>query len=205
MIENVGLTVGEPTYEFNDLPAGMIIEQTPKAGIQVREGEVVDIVISQGVKITTVLIPNLSGKTLAEAEKALKDLGLKVGKVEEVSNEEVEKGLVISNKNVGSEAKQGTSVDLSISTGPVVVDPDVDPTTGAALTSRLFIIPTDTFINDPEAIKVEMVQGETTTVVYEKTHTKDEKEVKFTIKGAGSAVINIYFSGQLVSTQYVEF
>lgn len=205
MIENVGLTIGEPSYEFNDLPAGMIIDQTPKAGMQIREGETVDVVISQGVKITTVLIPNLAGKTLAEAEKALKDLGLKVGTVEELSNAEVEKGLVISNENVGSEAKQGASVNLSISTGPEVIDPQVDPTTGAELTSRLFVIPTDTFINDPEVIKVELVQGEVTTVVYEKTHTKDEKEVKFTIKGAGSAVIYIYFSGQLVSTQYVEF
>ena len=49
------------------------------------------------------------------------------------------------------------------------------------------------------------MQGDVTTIVYEKTHAKDEKEVKFTIKGTGSAVINIYFSGQLVSTQYVEF
>ncbi|MBF4691675.1 Stk1 family PASTA domain-containing Ser/Thr kinase [Fusibacter ferrireducens] len=205
MIENVGLTIGEPTYEFDDLPAGMIIQQTPKAGVKVKEGETVEIVISQGVKITTVLIPNLAGNTLAEAEKALKDLGLKVGKVEELSSEDVEKGLVISNAGVGSEAKQGASVNLSISTGPDSTDPQVDPTTGAELTSRLFVIPTDTFINDPEAIKVEMVQGEVTTVVYEKTHAKDEKEVKFTIKGTGSAVINIYFSGQLVSTQYVEF
>ncbi|GAU78747.1 Stk1 family PASTA domain-containing Ser/Thr kinase [Fusibacter sp. 3D3] len=205
MIENVGLTIGETSYEFDDLPVGMIIEQTPKAGMQIGEGQTVDVVVSQGVKITTVLVPNLSGKTLAEAEKELNDLGLKVGKTEELSNAEIEKGLVISNEQVGSEAKQGDSVNLSISKGPDATGAEVDPSTGVELTSRLFVIPTDTFINDPEAIKVDMVQGEVTTVVYEKTHTKDEKEVKFTIKGAGSAVINIYFSGQLVSTQYVEF
>lgn len=207
MIENAGLSVGETDYKFNDLPAGMIIEQTPKAGMQIGEGKSVDLVISQGVKITTVLIPSLAGKTLQEAETALNDLGLKVGSVEEVYSDEVEKGRLISNENVGSEAKQGASVNLTVSLGPEVATTDPGTTTNpnVQMTSRLFIIPTDTFINDPESIKVEMVQGDVTTVVYEKTHAKDEKEVKFTIKGTGSAVVNIYFSGQLVSTQYVEF
>lgn len=207
MIENAGLSVGETDYKFNDLPAGMIIEQTPKAGMQIGEGKSVDLVISQGVKITTVLIPSLAGKTLQEAETALNDLGLKVGSVEESYSEEVEKGRIISNENVGSEAKQGASVNLTLSLGVegATTDPGTTTNPNVQMTSRLFVIPTDTFINDPESIKVEMVQGDVTTIVYEKTHAKDEKEVKFTIKGTGSAVINIYFSGQLVSTQYVEF
>ncbi len=206
-VENASLGIGETTYEFNDLPSGMIIEQDPKAGVQIPEGDKVNVIISQGAKITTVLVPNLSGKTLQEAEKELNSLGLKVGTVDEQNSEEVVAGLVISNAKVGNEANQGETVNIVLSKGSESGSENGTGTENgdAQLTSRLFVIPTDTFINDPEAIKVEMVQGEVTTVVYEKTHQKSEKEVKFTIKGAGSAVINIYFSGQLVSTQYIEF
>ena len=204
IVENAGLKIGDVKYEFNDFPEEMIISQTPKAGLKIAEGDVVDVVISQGPKITTVLIPNISGKTIADAEKDLLALGLKLGKITEENSDSVAKGTIISNDGVGSEVKPGHSVDVKISLGAAGEDANSNESS-EPLTSRLFIIPTDTFINDIEQIKVEMVQGDTTIVVYEKSHNKTDNEIKVTVRGRGSAVINIYFSGQLVSTQFVEF
>lgn len=52
-LEQVGLRVGRVTSALTGFPAGLVAEQDPAAGMRVREGEAVDLVISQGCAAST--------------------------------------------------------------------------------------------------------------------------------------------------------
>jgi beta-lactam-binding protein with PASTA domain len=83
----------------------------------------------QEEEVAMVAVPDVVGMTLEEAETALTDVGLTVGETTEEESVDVAPGSVISqDPDVGSEAEEGSSVDLVISVEPVVemvVVPDI--------------------------------------------------------------------------------
>lgn len=65
-----------------------------------------------------VMIPDVAGKELDEAMELLQEKGLKIGETVEVTDEEVEEGLIIkTNPNEGKTVKEGQEVDLYLSIG----------------------------------------------------------------------------------------
>ncbi|SHR17077.1 Probable serine/threonine-protein kinase PknB [Mycobacteroides abscessus subsp. abscessus] len=65
-----------------------------------------------------VLVPDVSGKELDEAMEVLQEQGLKIGETIEVTDEEVEEGLIIkTNPKEGKTVKEGQEVDLYLSIG----------------------------------------------------------------------------------------
>ena len=82
MLEQAGLVVGDVTTErIAAFPAGLIGRQDPAAGAVVDSGSPVDIVVSLGPVI--VQVPDLTGMTPAEAQAALRAVGLKLGEQRE--------------------------------------------------------------------------------------------------------------------------
>ncbi|GAA1077881.1 Stk1 family PASTA domain-containing Ser/Thr kinase [Nocardiopsis composta] len=75
-LESAGITV-EVVREFSDdVEKNTVISQDPEEGAQVGPGDTVTITVSDGKEEFDV--PDVTGKTVEEAEKELKDLGLKV-------------------------------------------------------------------------------------------------------------------------------
>ena len=72
-------------------------------------------------KVPDVVIPNVSGMTVIEAEQALQKLGFEVAtKIETVGDEEIEKGLVVkTSPSIGRTVKKGTEIILYESIGKV--------------------------------------------------------------------------------------
>lgn len=65
-----------------------------------------------------VLVPDVAGKELDEAMELLQENGLKIGETIEVTDEEVEEGLIIkTNPKEGKTVKEGQEVDLYLSIG----------------------------------------------------------------------------------------
>ncbi|WP_308215222.1 Stk1 family PASTA domain-containing Ser/Thr kinase, partial [Pseudarthrobacter sulfonivorans] len=91
ILRQTGLVGAPSTTETNSatVPRGRVITTSPAPGQTVAPGSTVEIVVSTG----KVAMPELRGRTRAEAEAALKDLGL-VPNVQEVENSEVEAGRV---------------------------------------------------------------------------------------------------------------
>lgn len=234
MIENEHFEVGQVEQKFDDLPSGTVIEQTPKGGVQAGEGTSINLVISQGPEIKTVLVPNVANKTLAEAENELNRLGLQIGSIEYELSDTVEKGSVISNAKVGDEVNQGTEVDIVLANGPETLPGDdtgdgtgtgdaddgtgdgsdntgdnggtTDPNGQVGQSSDVTLaFYVSTFTHDPEQIKVVLVQNGSSTVVYESTHKVEDGDFSIKVRGSGSAVIEVYYTDQLVSQQTVEF
>lgn len=106
------------------VPGGRVITTSPAPGQQVPVGSTVEIVISTG----KVAMPELRGRTRADAEAALKELGL-VPVVQEVENSEVEAGRVTDQSDaVNSSVDQGKTVAIVVAKEPPPPPPVTTPT-----------------------------------------------------------------------------
>ncbi|WP_448760553.1 Stk1 family PASTA domain-containing Ser/Thr kinase [Actinomyces oricola] len=126
-IQQAGLNVGAVTRTYSDsVEAGLVLSTDPKAGEVVNHSSAVAMVVSKGREPATV--PNVTGKTEAEATTALKEKGLAVGTVTEEFSDTVASGTVISQDPAANATGyfKGDAVNLVISKGPETVTiPDV--------------------------------------------------------------------------------
>lgn len=116
-LAKLGLKIGEVTEEYsNTYDVGVIMSQSVEKNQEIEYGEKIDVVISKGKEFASV--PDLEGMTEEEAEKALEEEGLQLGKVTEDYSDEIEEGLVISqNVEKKTDAKIDSKVDIVISKG----------------------------------------------------------------------------------------
>ena len=126
------LTVGTKTDAYSTtVPIGNIISQSPVGESAVNLGTAVDLVISLGAQV-----PSVVGLTQAAAEAAIEAAGLVVGTGSTASSETVPASDVISQSPPsGSAATLGSSVYLVVSTGiPAQTITVWDPTVSALWT-----------------------------------------------------------------------
>ena len=99
-------------------------------------GVVAAIVVTMGSGVT---VPDVTGKTEAEATQALEDAGLSAGDVGEAADPDAEPGTVVSqDPAAGEEVDEGSAVALTLSAGPGTAEvPDVVGMTQAEAESAL--------------------------------------------------------------------
>ncbi len=125
-VEALGLVWASPSRAYSDtVSAGAVISCEPAPGQQVPQGQAVAAVVSRGVE--TMAVPNVVGKTEAEARKAIQGAGLTVGSVTKEYSADVASGKVISTNPAAKKVvNHSTPVDIVVSQGkqPTTV-PDV--------------------------------------------------------------------------------
>jgi eukaryotic-like serine/threonine-protein kinase len=113
------------TGDFKDRPSDSVdalevIKTDPAAGEEIDEGGTVTVFISSGPK--QVPVPDLSGLTVPEAKKELKEASLKLGEQSTAPSSEVEKGLIIDQDPAeGEDADADSVVNVVVSSGPELV------------------------------------------------------------------------------------
>ena len=109
---------------FSQKPPGQVVNQDPKQGEQVDEGTEVEVRVSKGVR--QVEVPSVLGQSESSARTELEDAGFEVA-VTQAPSDDTDEGLVSSQSpSAGTEAGQGSTVSITISTGPQLVTvPDV--------------------------------------------------------------------------------
>ncbi|MGY4543335.1 serine/threonine protein kinase/beta-lactam-binding protein with PASTA domain [Arthrobacter sp. UYNi723] len=116
ILRQAGLVGAPSTTTANSatVPGGRVITTSPAPGQMVGVGTTVEIVISTG----KVSMPELRGRTRAEAETALKELGL-VPNVQEVENSQVEAGRVTDQSDpVNAAVDQGKTINIVVAKEP---------------------------------------------------------------------------------------
>ena len=115
-LERMGLVV-EAEYNSNEvIPADTVIGQDPVAGSRLEVGEQIILRVSDG--LAGVDLPDFAGMKGPEALKVLKTIGL-LGEVEDVFDEQVVPGLIVSSAPAGgTRAAPGSTVKLRVSQGP---------------------------------------------------------------------------------------
>ena len=72
-LKNAGLVLGAISYDYSDdVTKGNVIRQNPSPDTEVKKGDKVDIVLSNGPKISLSKVPNLKGRSRDEAENLLR-------------------------------------------------------------------------------------------------------------------------------------
>ncbi|HIT76246.1 MAG TPA: Stk1 family PASTA domain-containing Ser/Thr kinase [Candidatus Avipropionibacterium avicola] len=109
------VTLGD--REFSEtVPKGKVIRTDPEAGAELPPGSPVTLVVSRGPERYEV--PPLVGEKLTDVKAALTANKLKLGKVTEVWDEKVAKGVVIkASGKPGDKVRRGTTIDLTVSKG----------------------------------------------------------------------------------------
>jgi serine/threonine protein kinase len=125
MLQKAGFQTRIQDAVNSPLDPGLVVRTDPPANTKAKTNTVVNVYPSGGPKVVT--IPDVSGKTQAQATAALQAVGLKVGKVTRQSSELVAKDRVISTSPpANSQLQAGKSVDLLISSGkPLATVPSV--------------------------------------------------------------------------------
>jgi beta-lactam-binding protein with PASTA domain len=80
-LERIGLKLGDIKEIPSDNPKDMIFDQELAEGTRIKKGSSVDVYISVGKGEGSIIVPDLVGRSLAEAERILADSTLKVGKI----------------------------------------------------------------------------------------------------------------------------
>lgn len=80
-LERLGLKLGSIDEVSSSNPRNMIFDQQFAEGTPLRKGESVSVTVSSGEMDEGITVPDLIGKSLAEAQRILADSTLKVGKI----------------------------------------------------------------------------------------------------------------------------
>lgn len=123
ILRQAGLVGAPSTTMANSptVPGGLVITTKPAPGQQVAVGSTVEIIVSTG----KVVMPELRGMTRAEAEAALKALGLPVV-INEVENSQVAPGKVTGQSDpLNALIDQGKTITVTVAKAP---EPSPTPT-----------------------------------------------------------------------------
>jgi serine/threonine-protein kinase len=124
LLAGQSLKVGKITRAFStSVPKNRITSTDPAAGEEVRRNTAIALVVSKGPE--PVEVPVVTGRNVTEATQILQQAGFRVT-TRTAASDNVARDLVISQKPSGGNAPRGSSVELTVSTGPPLVTvPDV--------------------------------------------------------------------------------
>lgn len=119
-LDRLKLNVRNISRDYSDTIAeDLIILQRPEAGTKVKKGSFVDLVLSKGPH--PIKVPDLIGKTVAEAQSILASRGLTMRRQDEF-NEQMEAGRIIrQDPSAGVSAVRGEAVTVIVSKGPLLI------------------------------------------------------------------------------------
>lgn len=113
-LEVAGFDAGDVSERPSNEPRGAVIDSRPRPGVQAPVPSTVSLVLSAGP--TTILVPDLTGRTLSEATQLLRQVGLSLGEVQYLGGAAADASAVIVTQSppAHSQAAQGSRVNFSI-------------------------------------------------------------------------------------------
>jgi serine/threonine-protein kinase len=122
-LAKLGLDSDTQTESSTEMEKGRVIRTEPAVGATVPAGERITLIVSSGPK--EVQVPGVVGLTQSAAQRQLESLGLNVS-VKETTSDKPAGEVIDQSPPDGAQAKEGDTVELTVSKGPEQVDvPDV--------------------------------------------------------------------------------
>jgi serine/threonine-protein kinase len=121
MLEDVGLVAKVTPREVADAEPGFVVEQNPTEGTEVAPGDTVEIFVS--TEVGTVIMPDVIGAPLAQAQAQIQAAGLRFADATETPSATVPAGAVIStDPGSGASVPTNSIVQIVVSSGPEQVE-----------------------------------------------------------------------------------
>jgi beta-lactam-binding protein with PASTA domain/predicted Ser/Thr protein kinase len=170
---------------------GKVIQQIPKAREKEEQGQEIRLVVSKGPQPEYIEMPDLRGMSMADAQKKLDEVRLKLGNVSNAESKFYFSGQVADQSvKPGSSILQGKSVDIVVSKGP---GPEPQ------LASVTVSVPND---GEKHRIRIEVVDSKGSHEEYNNLHNPGDI-VREKVAFFGEGTIRIYRDGQIVHEQPV--
>jgi eukaryotic-like serine/threonine-protein kinase len=116
LLSRVGLLLGDVQRRNDPRATGTILAQHPAAGLSVKTGRAVAVVVSLGEAASAV--PALQGQSQRNARMALESAGLSPGEIDAISSETISSDAVVATEPaVGAPAPRGAAIAMLVSTG----------------------------------------------------------------------------------------
>jgi len=118
LLQRSGLDLGKISWMYTaDLPENVVISSAPGYKAEVYQGEVIDLLVSQGSIPATAIVPDFVGQSLEGAVLMARDYGLKIGGITYRKAEELLPETVLRQSvETGEEVERDAVIDLEIST-----------------------------------------------------------------------------------------
>jgi serine/threonine-protein kinase len=191
-LENYGFIQGSVTIESSDLPKDFVVRQSPTPGTPASQGSSVNLVISDGLKLAMISMPNLVGLDIENAKLELTNAGLVLGEVtynyssiyalNVVTSQEVEPGV---------EVARDTPIKLSVSKGE-----------GNGAGTVNLTIPYNQAQNDVFYLSVYV---DSTAIIDYQSRDKSAGSETVTLTGQGIANVFVLFDADKVIDKTVNF
>ncbi len=122
-LEAAGFVVVDPRFRYTGAATpGTVVAMKPPAGTLLAPGSTVTLTVAKA----PIVVPNLIGLTPAQARDALDPLGLKLAPPMSGASDKPAGTIIFQNPPAETGVKPGTTVDVTISSGPAQVKvPDV--------------------------------------------------------------------------------
>lgn len=181
MIEDYGFELGTVKEKESHEEKGTVIEQDPSAGSEGKQGDTINITISDGSGKEMGEVPYVLGMSEDEARAAIEEAGFKVGDVSEGVSSAYDNGQVMWQEyNGGTSLEKGTTIDIQIS--------------GGKTSTQKIEIPLDQAQNDTVNVTVVVVDenGKASNpdkfVAYKKWGSVERE-----VTGSGKCKVKVYF------------
>ncbi len=200
-LKESGLEVLHEYVNSDELEAGTVIETKPARQEVVKKGDTVTVYVSLGPVNAKVTVPNLLGKTEAEAITLLESKNLQKGSVTYETSETYEKGVVIYQSNTAEQqVETGTKVDIIVSSGPAGTETGNIGNKSYVGQVTIDINPFNYVGNEDSDILLEMEQNGNLTNIFE--GSLDASDFPYTLTGIGSTsssvgTVRMYVDGTL--------
>lgn len=113
-LQNYGLRLGTVSYVSSPFK-NTVIKQSVEPGTPVERGTVISLVISDGLGIKKVLVPDLNGLRLYEAQAKLRTLGLRIGEIKFQPIVDGESNIILDYAPKADSLVEGSKVNLVVS------------------------------------------------------------------------------------------
>lgn len=177
---------------------GYVISQEIKENTQANAGETVKIHVSIGTGIEQVDVPNVTGKTEAEARKLLSDNKIKIKDVIYTEDRTKNDGIVLKqDKEAGTTVDEGTEITITVNkiaqmkTGKVIVNVK-------SITKYKEPEESNTVGSETKQVKIKIVVGDDT--IYNSKVSKTETNLTREFQGIGTVTIKVYIDDVLEKT-----
>lgn len=193
MIEDYGFELGTVKEKESHEEKGTVIEQDPSAGSEGKQGDTINITISDGSGKEMGEVPYVLGMSEDEARAAIEEAGFKVGDVSEGVSSAYDNGQVMWQEyNGGTSIEKGTTIDIKISGGQT-----------STITRE---IPFDQAKNEVFYMTVTVSDDNgTRNVVSNMQCHKGDGYYTLTVEGKGKGTITVTFDNETVMKTEVDF
>ena len=118
-LKEYGYLLGNVKMVTDPAEEGTVLAQDPERGTPLDKESKINIEVSDGKGTEKGTVPSVTGLSLEDAKKRIKEEGFRVGRVDYDWDNSIDKGYVIYQQyQANSLLDKGTSIDIQVSSGP---------------------------------------------------------------------------------------